>query len=144
MLLVDMRAFLNGGDEWDRVHVGLSGKYVSEFHRRYWKGKLISGVFSPETKLRGAGEARERLHFIGFVNERSYAANAIGPSVQFIANPHLFKTPEEARAALARWPLGEPDILNARRNKASAHVQKLADAMSNLTVSEAAEALKIA
>jgi len=143
VLLVDMRTFLNGGDEWDRVHVGLGGNYVSDFHRRYWKGNLISGVFSPETKLRGANEARERLHFIGFVNEKSYAANAIGPAIQFIANPHLFKTPEEARAALAGWPLGEPDILNARRKKALAHVQKLADAMSNLTVNEAAELSKL-
>ena len=143
ILLVDMRTFLNGGDEWDRVHVGLGGKHVSQCHRRYWKGNLISGVFSPETKLRGAGEARERLHFIGFVNEKAYAANAIGPAIQFIANPNLFKTPGEARAALAGWPLGEPDILNARRKKAPAHVQKLADAMSRLTVSEAAELSKL-
>jgi hypothetical protein len=143
VLLVDMRTFLNGGDEWDRVHVGLGGKHVSQFHRRYWKENLISGVFSPETKLRGAPEARERVHFIGFVNEKDYADGAIGPAIQFIANPNLFKTPEEARAALAGWPLGEPDILNARKKKASANVQKLADAMSSLTVSEAAELAKL-
>jgi len=123
--------------------VGLGGKNVSEFHRRYWNGNLISGVFSPETKLRGATEARERLHFIGFVNEKSYEASAIGPAIQFIANPHLFKTAEEARAALAGWPLGGPDILNARIKKAPAHLLKLADTMSNLTLSEAAELSKL-
>jgi ribosomal L7/L12-like protein len=142
VLLVDIRTFLNGGDVWDRVHVGLGGECVpSEVYRRYYKGNLISGVFSPKTKLRGAAEARERLHFIGFVNEKSYEASAIGPAIQFIANPHLFKTEEEARAALAGWPLGEPDILNART--APAHLLKLADAMSNLTVSEAAELAKL-
>ncbi len=144
VLLVDFRTFLNGGDTWDRVHVGLGGECVpSELHRRYWKNNLISGVFSPKTNLRGAAEARERLHFIGFVNENSYEAGAIGPAIQFIANPQLFKTSDEARAALAGWPLGEPDILNAPAWKAAAHLLKLADAMSNLTVSEAAELSKL-
>ena len=143
VLLVDMRTFLNGGDEWDRVHVGLGGKHVSQFHRRYWKDKLISGVFSPETKLRGANEARERLHFIGFVNEKAYDSDAFGPAIQFIANPLLFKTPEEARSALAGWPLGEPDILNARPKKAPVRLVKLVEVMSNLTVSEGAELAKL-
>lgn len=144
VLLVDVRTLFNGGDEWDRVHVGLGGEYVPhELFRRYYKGKLISGVFSPRTTLRGASEARERLHFIGFVNEKSYDAGEFGPAIQFIANPHLFKTPEEARAALAGWPLGEPDILNARPRKVSAHLLKLADAMSSLTVGEAAELSKL-
>lgn len=140
VLLVDVRTLFNGGDEWDRVHVGLGGEYVPhEFFRRYYKGKLISGVFSPRTTLRGASEARERLHFIGFVNEKSYATGAFEPAIEFIANPHLFKTPEEARAALAGWPLGEADILNARPRKVPAHLLKLVEAMSNLTVGEAAE-----
>ena len=115
VMLVDFRNFSNGGDVWDRVHVGLGGELVPEqFHRRYWKGKLISGVFSPETKVRGAQEARDRVHFIGFVNEKSYGPGEFGPSIQFIGNPHLFKTAEEARAALADWPLQPADILNAR------------------------------
>jgi hypothetical protein len=124
--------------------VGLGGEYVpSEFYRRYWKGNLISGVFSPKTTPRGAQGARERLHFIGFVNEKSYEAGAIGPAIQFIANPHLFKTADEARAKLAGWPLGEPDILNARPRRAAAHLLNLADAISNLTVGEGAELSKM-
>jgi hypothetical protein len=118
---VDVRTLFNGGDGWDRVHVGLGGEYIpEEFYRRYFKGKLVSGVFSPRTRLKGAPEARERLHFIGFVNEKSYEAGAFGPSIQFIANPHLFKTVEEAQAGLTGWPLSEPDILNARAKKAPA------------------------
>ncbi|MBI5263641.1 MAG: hypothetical protein HY852_17670 [Bradyrhizobium sp.] len=140
VLLVDVRTLFNGGDEWARVHVGLGGEYVPHgFHRRYFKGKLVSGVFSPRTTLRGAAEARERLHFIGFVNEKSYEEGAFGPAVQFIANPHLFKTVNEARAALAARPLGEPNILNAPAPKVAGHLLKLADALSNLTVGEAAE-----
>jgi hypothetical protein len=140
VLLVDFRTFLNGGDEYDRVHVGLGGDLVlSQAHRRYWKGNLITGVFSPNTKLRGAAEARERLHFIGFVNEKSYETGAFGPAIQFIANPHLFKTSEEARAALAGWPLGEPNILNAPAAKSADHLSKLVDELSGLTVIELAD-----
>jgi hypothetical protein len=89
--------------------------------------------------LTGAAEARERLHFIGFVNEKSYEAGAMGPAIQFIANPNLFKTVEQAREALAGWPLGEPNILNAPAKKGPAHLLQLVEAMSNLTVGEAAE-----
>jgi hypothetical protein len=144
VLLVDFRTFLNGGDEHDRVHVGLGGELVmNETHRRYWKGNLITGVFSPRTKLRGATEARERLGLIGFVNEKSYEMGAFGPSIQFIANPHLFKTSDEARAALAGWPLGEANILNARAAKAADHLLKLVDQISNLTVSESTNLSKM-
>jgi hypothetical protein len=142
VLLVDVRMLFNGGDKWDRVHVGLGGEYVPYQYRHYYKGELVSGVFSPKTKLKGAAKARERLHFIGFVDEKSYEAGAFGPAIQFIANPHLFKTVEEARAALAGWPLGEPDILNAPTAKAS-HLLRLVEEMSNLTVSEAADLSKL-
>ena len=144
VLLVDFRTFLNGGDEYDRVHVGLGGELMtSEVHRRYWKGNLITGVFSPKTKLRGAAEARERLHFIGFVNENSYETGAFGPAIQFIANPHLFKTSEEARAALAGWPLGKPNILNAPAAKAAVNLSKLVDEISSLTVAESTDLAKM-
>jgi hypothetical protein len=61
---VDVRTLFNGGDEWDRVHVGLGGEYVPhEFFRRYFKGKLVSGVFSPRTTLRGAAESPRLFAF---------------------------------------------------------------------------------
>jgi hypothetical protein len=139
VLLVDFRTFLNGGDEYDRVHVGLGGEFVTnEARRRYWDKKLITGVFSVKTKLRGAIEARERLHFIGFVNEKSYETGAFGQAIQFIANPNLFKTVEEARAALAEWPLGEPNILNAPTK-----IAKLARELSRLTILESTDLAKM-
>jgi hypothetical protein len=143
VLLVDMRTFLNGGDGWDRAHIGLGGEHVPTEFRRYWNGSLISGVFSPHTKLKGAAEARERLHFIGFVNEKSYGKGAIGSAIEFVANPLLFKTADEARAALSGWPLGVPNILNAGGRKAPAHLLRLVDELSNLTISEAADLSKL-
>jgi hypothetical protein len=138
-----VRTLFNGGDIWDRIHVGLGGELVPPQFRHFYKGNLITGVFHSKNKLKGAAEARERLHFIGFVNEKSYQTGAFGPSIQFVANPRLFKTPEAARAALAGWPLGTADILNARPAKTSEDLRKLAEAMSNLTVAEAAELAKL-
>lgn len=142
VLLVDLRTFLNGGDQWDRLNVALGSDHVPhEIFRRYYNGKPITGVFNPKTDMKGAGEVRDRLHFIGFVNEKAYESGAFGPAIQFFANPQLFKSPEEAHKALSGWPLGVPNILNAPMPPP--HLLKLVDAMSSLTVSEAAELAKL-
>jgi hypothetical protein len=139
VLLFGFRTFKNGGDVWDRLHVGLGGGSVPDVSKNDFQGRLVSGVFDAKTTLKGAAEARERLHFVGFVNEKSYEDGSFGSAIQFVANPNLFKTEEDARAALAGWPLGPPDIINARPKKTSAHLLKLVEALSSLTVSEAAE-----
>lgn len=137
ILLVDMRTFLNGGDSWDRIEISLNGNLVPPGFRHHWQGKVISGVFDAGNTMRGAREARERLHFIGFVNEKTFENGEFGASIQFVANPNIFKTPEEARAALEGWPLGQSDILNARKRPID--VKKLADELSKLTVRESVQ-----
>jgi hypothetical protein len=88
-ILVDMRTFKDGGDVHDRLHIGLGGEYVKAPYRAYWEGKLISGVFGRRTDGKGAVEARERVHLIGFVREQSFQPGELGTIIQFIANPHL-------------------------------------------------------
>lgn len=113
VILIDFRTFLHGGDVYDRIHVGLGGEYVPPQYRQYWEDRLISGVFSPCTPVRGAVQARERVHFLGFVNEQAYECGAFGPATEFIANPYLFESAAEARTALASWPLEYGRILHA-------------------------------
>jgi len=113
VILIDFRTFLHGGDVYDRIHVGLGGEYVPPQYRQYWEDRLISGVFSPCTPVRGAAQARERVHFLGFVNKQSYECDAFGPAAEFIANPYLFESAAQARSALATWPLEHSRILNA-------------------------------
>jgi hypothetical protein len=113
MILVDFRSFLHGGDDHDRVHVALGGRCVGEHYRRFWKGKLISGVFDADTDLKGSREARERVHFLGFVNEKDYRAGGFAAALRLVANPHLFETAEQAKATIATWPLGPVTVLNA-------------------------------
>jgi hypothetical protein len=74
---------------------------------------LITGVFSPKTTLRGAAEARQRVHFLSFVNEKAYGPGNIAIATQFIANPNLFATADAARAVLAAWPLHPAELIPA-------------------------------
>lgn len=111
-ILVDFRTFSNGGDTHDRIHVGLGGEFVAEPCRLYWERKLISGVFNERTAVRGAAEARQRVHFLGFVRERSYKAGEFAGATQFIANPHRFPDAAAVRAAIATWPLQPAIVLN--------------------------------
>jgi hypothetical protein len=114
-ILVDFRTFINGGDAHDRIHVGLGGEYVqNEFCRLAWDGNLISGVFNERTPSRGATEARARVHFIGFVNEKKFEPGAFAGATQFIANPYLLATATDVRAAIRTWPLQPTIVLNGK------------------------------
>lgn len=113
MILVDFRTFLDGGDFYDRIHVGLGAEYVENARCRLrWEGELISGVFNDRTAVRGAREVRERVHFIGFVQETQYADGGFAAGTQLIANPYLFAAAEDVRAAIAAWPLQAATMLN--------------------------------
>jgi hypothetical protein len=143
VLLVDFRNFMNGGRVWDRIQVALGGEYVPPEFRHYYAKRLVSGVFTDRTTQKGAAEARERLHFVGFVSEKSYEDGSFGSAIQFVANPNLFRTIEKAHAALAGWPLGEPDILNEQADAASARLLGIVETLSFLTVGEAVELKKM-
>jgi hypothetical protein len=106
VLLVDFRTIFDGGDRDDRIHVGLGTGHVRNlFNRFFWLGKPILGAFHPSNRMKGASFLRERLHFIGFVNETEYQPGAFSSGTQFMANPRTFKSAAEARDALSRWPL---------------------------------------
>lgn len=112
VLLVDFRTFLDGSDRHDRIHVGLGGEYVrNEVLRMRWNGNLISGVFNESTTLRGAEYARERVHFIGFVDEKEYRPGAFHGATQFVANPQLFADVPAVLSAMETWPLGQASVL---------------------------------
>jgi hypothetical protein len=52
---------------------------------------------------------QERIHFLGFINERKYLESEIrspNPNIMhYFANPHLFSTGTEAEEAFASYPL---------------------------------------
>ncbi len=127
-ILVDFRTFKNGGDVHDPIHIGLGGEYVKEPFRIYWgqgeKRELISGVFGPRTKVKGATDARERVHFIGFVRERSFQPGELGTVTQFVAKPHLFKDAAAIKAAIDTWPLQPAQVLSSKSGKAQGNYSR--------------------
>ena len=119
-LVVDLRTFLTArSDVFDMAHIALGGSVLTnDFHRRYWQGQLISGVFDERTSVRGAIEARQRLHFLGFVNEEEYAPGQFAAGTTFFANPFLFQQIEDVRTAMATWPLQPMRVVNAHADAA--------------------------
>lgn len=111
-ILVDFRTFLNGGDVYDRIHVGLGGERVARRYRLNWHGQVISGVFDERTAVRGAAEVRQRVHFLGFVREREFKPGEFARATQFIANPYLVPDAAGTQAAIATWPLQPAEVLN--------------------------------
>lgn len=112
VLLVDFRTFSQGGDVHDRVHIGLGAEFVrEEMCRHYWEGVPISGVFNERTTVRGAQFIRERVHFLGFVNETKFVDGAFANATQFVANRHLLGGAAQAKAALDCWPLQPASLL---------------------------------
>jgi hypothetical protein len=82
MVITDTRAFLNGGD-----------------------AEPIKGLLQPDNPLRGARLIQERVHFLGFVAEKSYRDNEIPRLMKYFANPHLLGDEQEAEAAWKTNPL---------------------------------------
>jgi hypothetical protein len=115
-ILVDMRTFKNGGDVHDRMHIGLGGEYVKEPYRMYWgedkQRELISGVFGPRTRVKGATEVHERVHFIGFVRERSFQPGELGMVIQFVGNPTPVQGGRRYQSGHRHWPLQPAKVLN--------------------------------
>jgi hypothetical protein len=105
VLLVDCRTLhLGVADKDDYREIAYGSLAVPAVHRHLWNGSPILGVFSPETRLRGAAEAGARVHLIGFVNERSYRPRDLARATWFARNPNLVPSDHEARQILAAWP----------------------------------------
>ncbi len=113
-ILVDFRTFQNGGDVCDRMHIAMGGESVKEQFRYYWDDKLISGAFNPKTEMKGAVFLRQRVHFIGFVDEQKYTPDEFAGAIQFVANPNLFANVSDIREAINTWPLQPARVLNDR------------------------------
>jgi hypothetical protein len=117
VILVDIRNFIDEVDDDDLITVGLGSEFVSHTKIRLkWEENLIYGVFNKQNSLKGAKEARERVHFIGFVNETEYSAGGLAAKTQFIANPFLFATDSDVKNTIADWPLQPEKIMNSVEN----------------------------
>lgn len=111
LVLVDVRGFMgSGGDNVDYIQIANGSAEVPrgcEWSVHYWDGKPIRGLFesSDEHPLVGAACARERLHFVGFVNEKEYAPGVIKRIAYYRANPHLLADNDHILRLVKTFPL---------------------------------------
>jgi len=91
LILVDMRGYLgSGGDQHDYEQIACGYTSSNQFAPHCWNGEIIKGVFEKSnTNLKAASILQERIHFIGFVNERDYVDNEIKNNTFYALNRNL-------------------------------------------------------
>ncbi|MCZ2903313.1 hypothetical protein [Burkholderia thailandensis] len=108
VIVVDMRAFLNGGDHWDyrQIAYGPDGVPQELVHCWLHKGQWhpIRGLFEPECPSRAARYIQQRIHFLAFVAEESYELGEILKRILLLPNPGLLSD-NDVKAVAARCPV---------------------------------------
>jgi hypothetical protein len=121
MLVVDARAVgAASPDRHDCRLIAYGADAVSEWIDRHLidaKGRAqpIRGAFDAGNRMRDAQHFRERVHFLGIVAEETYNRDELQYFIRFYHNPHLFRSCEDARAALGAFPLFQPGKVRERR-----------------------------
>jgi hypothetical protein len=112
MIIIDTRAFLNGGDADDYAQIAYGrdgmrhqGNILKWPNPKTGKWEPIKGLFQPENPLRGARLIQERIHFLGFVAEKTYEDEEIPRLTVPCANPHLISNEQAVRTAWGTNPL---------------------------------------
>ena len=114
LVLVDMRGYLAGtGGDIDDYHEIASGIYglkpEDRWKAHFWKdgnGKSapIKGIFDKNNPLHASKTLQERIHFIGFADEKEYGQGELLNQIHYIGNPTLFDSDESLKAVYNKMP----------------------------------------
>jgi len=107
-VVVDARGYLGdgGGSELDWIQMTGGAPFLpSGSPFQSIDGAPIKGIFEVDHPMAGAELARERLHFIGFVEETAFECGQVRYRSCFINNPMLLSTLTDISAAFATYPL---------------------------------------
>lgn len=113
LLMVDARGFLGDGlgDRVDWHHIAYGPYGLEEHFIRFWTDPKtgqrtpILGLFDPNCPLVASRVIQERLHFIGFVCERTFETGEIKERAFYCCNPALFGNKEQVWMVISHWPL---------------------------------------
>jgi len=113
MLMVDARGYMGDGRsqkaDWHQIAYGRHG--LEDHLVKCWindktgKPEPIRGLFEPNCPLTASPTMRERVHFIGFVCERTFATGEIWEQSFYCCNPALVETEQKALSVMSSWPL---------------------------------------
>jgi hypothetical protein len=108
IVVVDMRAFLDGGDQWDYRQIAYGPNGVPQelvhcwLHKGQWQP--IRGLFEPECPGRAAPYVRQRIHFLAFVAEKTYEPGEIFKQIPLLPNPALLSN-DDVKALAPQCPV---------------------------------------
>ena len=117
LVIVDVRDYLYGMGgvlDWRQIAYGSDGVKGPNDWALHWLPKEVKGqpgpicgVFDPRSPVESAKVFQERVHLIGFMNERSYLPGEMRTvrAVHYLPNPNLFKSDAEATGAFQSYPL---------------------------------------
>jgi len=111
MVLLDARNYLYGmGDfrDWRQIVYGPAGvRKEDDWAVHYLNDEPIRGPFDPVSPIPSAQTFRERVHFVGFMNERTYTPQEMRTSkaAYYLANPFLFSDQDAMAAAFKSYAL---------------------------------------
>lgn len=106
VVLVDMRGYGIGmADRDDFREIAAGAQAVREECQHYWQGRPVLGLFDTRNTRPSAQLIQNRVHYLGFVNERRYCESEIQRAGFYLANPQFFSNTEQVAAGLASFPL---------------------------------------
>jgi HipA-like protein len=110
VIIIDMRGFLTGVSDWgDYWNILYGSANLPDEYKRWWinprnkKSKeLIRGIFDPEYPNLRCRYLQERIHAVGFVNEKKFTDGELTRTLTLYGNPLFFARQEDVRHL---WPL---------------------------------------
>lgn len=94
--------------DWREIAYGPAGLGDTDsWARHFAETGPIRGPFDAKSPVPSAATFRERIHFIGFVNEKCYCPGEFRwrEAAYYLPNPHLFSSNEKAAEAFRSYPL---------------------------------------
>jgi hypothetical protein len=115
LILTDIRGYLDeGGDHWDYYEMAYGWRGLPPTMRDYlthfWQNRAgqfepIKGLFEQDNPLMAAHYVQERIHFLGFVRERTFKEGEIQDWSLLLPNPQLLRSIEEQERTYWTYPL---------------------------------------
>ncbi len=105
-ILTDTRGYAIGmADRGDYREIAYGTSAVPEEQAHYWNGRPILGLFDRANARNSARLVQERVHYLGFLNEKEYCTAEIEKIGYYLPNPNFFASNRDASAQFASFPL---------------------------------------
>jgi hypothetical protein len=125
LILADMRGcLLENTGYYDYLQIAYGAKGLRPEHEcpvYFWKDRNgtflpIKGIFEEDNPLKGSTILQQRIHFLGFVNEKEYGLGELLNQIQYFPNPNLFDNDKSVQLIYNQMPFRRGRT-NAIQNK---------------------------